>query len=299
MKLANLDGRATIVTDSGVIDIAKASAGALPSDPDQAIVHLGEVRSWLATGHPEFDTSITGPELLADLKLLGPPVVAPRQVFAVGLNYAEHGAETGLAVPEEPLVFTKFPSSITGPGGVIPLPSATCDWEVELVVVIGDGGRNIARERALQHVAGFSIGQDISERRSQMAGTPPQFSLAKSHRGFSPLGPWLTTLDELPTFDDLGIQASIDDEIVQQARTSDMIFDVRTLVSHLSTVCELLPGDLIFSGTPAGVGFPGPRLDTSPPEPSCARSSRAWGRFATPACSPTFRSNPCTSPFSS
>ena len=255
MKLANLDGRATIVTETGIIDIAKASSGALPSDPDQAIASLGAVRSWQATGHPEVDASITEAGLLADLELLGPPVVAPRQVFAIGLNYADHGAETGLAVPEEPLVFTKFPSSITGPGGMIPLPSGACDWEVELVVVIGHGGRNIAREQALQHVAGFCIGQDISERRTQMAGNPPQFSLAKSHRGFSPIGPWLTTLDELPNVDDLAIGASIDDETVQQARTSDMIFDVPALVSHLSAVCELLPGDLIFSGTPAGVGF--------------------------------------------
>ena len=173
----------------------------------------------------------------------------------MGLNYADHGADTGLAVPAEPLVFAKFASSITGPGDEIPLPTETSDWEVELVVVIGEGGRDIPAGRALERVAGFCIGQDISERHSQMAGTPPQFSLAKSHRAFSPIGPWLTTLDELSDPHDLAISASIGDETVQEARTSDMIFNVPVLVGHLSTVCELLPGDLIFTGTPAGVGF--------------------------------------------
>jgi 2,4-didehydro-3-deoxy-L-rhamnonate hydrolase len=151
-------------------------------------------------------------------------------------------------------VFTKYASSLTGPGGAIPLPSDSCDWEVELVVVIGKGGRDIPAERALDRITGFCIGQDISERRSRMAGSPPQF-LAKSHRGFSPVGPWLTTLDELADPRDLAVCASIDGETVQSARTSDMIFDVATLVSHISAVCELFPGDLIFTGTPAGVGY--------------------------------------------
>ncbi|BBX92101.1 fumarylacetoacetate hydrolase family protein [Mycolicibacterium boenickei] len=255
MKLANLDGRAVIVTDAGLIDIAKASGGSLPGHPDQAVAAIDSISAWLDARQPDPDVHLTAADLLADLSVLGPPVIAPRQIFAVGLNYAEHGAETGLAVPDEPLIFTKFASSITGPGGLIPLPTATCDWEVELVVVIGRGGRNIGVADALRHVAGYCIGQDISERRSQMAGAPPQFSLAKSHRGFSPIGPWVTTVDELPDVHDLAIATALDDEIVQQAVTSDMIFGVESLISHLSTVCELLPGDLIFTGTPAGVGY--------------------------------------------
>jgi 2,4-didehydro-3-deoxy-L-rhamnonate hydrolase len=255
MRIANYAGRAIIVTDDGVVDIGKASGGSLPSDPDQVIVQLDDVRTWYRAAHPEVDPCITATDLLADLTLLGPPSVAPRQIFAVGLNYAEHGAETGMDLPDQPLVFTKFASSLNGPGAEIPLPSDSCDWEVELVVIIGSGGRDIPTGKALDRVAGFCIGQDISERRSQMSGSPPQFSLAKSHKGFSPIGPWITTLDELANSQDLAMRASIDGETVQSGRTGEMIFDVAALVSYLSTVCELFPGDLIFTGTPAGVGF--------------------------------------------
>lgn len=255
MKIANLNGRATIVTDTGITDIAKVSGGWLPSHPDEVIAHLDEVRAFWAVQAPELDTSLTAADLLADLSVLGPPVIAPRQIFAVGLNYAEHATESGLDLPDDPLVFTKFPSSITGPGSLVCLPTSTCDWEVELVIVVGRGGRHIEVEDAMRHVAGYCIGQDISERSSQMAGTPPQFSLAKSFEGFSPIGPWITTIEELHDPRDLSISTALDDEIVQQARTGDMIFGVDALIHHLSTICELFPGDLIFSGTPAGVGF--------------------------------------------
>lgn len=255
MKLANLDGRATLVTDTGIIDLANASDGVLPSDPDQAVAHMRQIRAWFSGNRPHVDARVTGAQLLADLTRLGPPVRAPRQIFAVGLNYADHSDETGLALPENPLVFTKFASAITGPGDMIPLPTGTCDWEVELVAAIGVGGRHIAAEQALDHVAGFCIGQDISERRSQMTGTPPQFSLAKSYERFAPIGPWLTTLDELDDPNDLAIETVLDGETVQSGRTKQMIFDVAALVSHLSGICELFPGDLIFTGTPAGVGY--------------------------------------------
>lgn len=255
MKLANLGGRATLVADTGIIDLAKASGGVLPTEPDQAIAQLRHVQSWVSAHNPEVDRD--GPtvaDLLANPKLLGPPVQRPRQVFAIGLNYAEHGKETGQAMPDEPPVFTKFASALTGPGNAIPLPTPTCDWEVELVVVVGPGGRDIPASAALDHVAGFCVGQDISERRSQLAGSRPQFSLAKSHAGFSPIGPWLTTLDELDDVNDLAIEAAVDGVTVQASRTDQMQFDVTALLCYLSSVCELYPGDLIFTGTPAGVG---------------------------------------------
>ncbi|WP_433756723.1 fumarylacetoacetate hydrolase family protein [Nocardia sp. CA-135398] len=237
------------------MDIADASGGRFPSNPDQALACLTDIHTWYRSTGPIPDDEHTIDTLASDPSPLGPPVTNPGQIFAVGLNYADHSQETGLTVPDEPLIFTKFASSIAGPAHAIPLPTETCDWEVELVVVIGSPGRDIAAENAARHIAGFCVGQDISERKAQMAGSPAQFSLAKSHQAFTPIGPWITTLDELATPYDLAITASIDGETVQSARTSDMIFDIPTLISHLSKVCELRTGDLIFTGTPAGVGY--------------------------------------------
>ncbi|MEU9449911.1 fumarylacetoacetate hydrolase family protein [Streptomyces sp. NPDC048277] len=255
MKLANLGGRAVIVTTGGVIDLETASHGRFPAHPDSALTLIPEIRDWLATARPAPDTSTTLIDLAADATRLGPPVTAPGQIFAIGLNYRAHGTETGLGVPDAPLVFTKFPSSVAGPAEDIPLPTTTCDWEIELVVVLARGGRDIPAHKALDHVAGFCVGQDISERTGQLAGTPPQFSLAKSHRAFSPIGPWITTLDELDDPTDLTLTCTLDNETVQSGRTRDLVFDIPALISHLSGVVELRPGDLLFTGTPCGVGF--------------------------------------------
>jgi 2,4-didehydro-3-deoxy-L-rhamnonate hydrolase len=255
MKIANLDNRAVVVTDTGTIDIGKASKGSLPSELVAAIAAIDDVREFCRRAMPEPGCALTAEQLLREPAVLGPPVPNPAQIFAVGLNYRDHGDETGLGVPDEPMIFTKFASSICGPGDAVPLPTATCDWEVELVIVIGRGGRNIARDRARGHIAGFCIGQDISERTAQMKGATPQFSLAKSHRAFSPIGPWLTTPDEITDSTDLAIATVIDGETVQHGRTSQMIFGIDELVAYLSRTCELKPGDLIFSGTPAGVGY--------------------------------------------
>ncbi|PSR70224.1 fumarylacetoacetate hydrolase [Nocardia sp. MDA0666] len=254
MKLANLRGRATIVTETGVVDVHTASRGQLPHDPDRAVLMLSDVSDWYRRSHPRLDRRLTAGSLLADPTPLGPPVVNPSQIFAIGLNYSAHAAETGRTLPAEPLVFTKYASALAGPGDAIVLPTDTCDWEVELVVVMGRAGRAIPVDGALKFVAGYCVGQDVSERHGQMAGERPQFGLAKSHRGFAPIGPWLTTLDELHDPTDLAISAAIDGDEMQCGRTSDMIFDVAFLVSYLSRVCELRPGDLIFTGTPAGVG---------------------------------------------
>lgn len=255
MKLANLNGRATLITHAGTIDLAHSSNGLFSSNCDEAIAHIADIRDWYRKTQPTPDLTHTLSSLTNDLTPLGPPVSNPSQIFAIGLNYADHSEEAGLSVPDVPLVFTKFPSSIAGPADSIPLPTETCDWEVEMVVVIGTPGRNIAREHAADHIAGFCVGQDISNREAQMAGDPPQFSLAKSHAAFTPIGPWITTPDELANPDNLAISTTVDGDTVQSARTSDMIFDVATLISYLSTFCELRSGDLIFTGTPAGVGY--------------------------------------------
>ncbi|WP_410605814.1 fumarylacetoacetate hydrolase family protein [Amycolatopsis sp. lyj-90] len=175
-------------------------------------------------------------------------------MFAIGLNYSDHAAESGFVKPAEPVVFTKWASSFSGPYSQVVLPEGSVDWEVELVVVLGRGGRDIAEADAWDHVAGLSVGQDLSERVRQHAGPAPQFGLAKSHAGFSPMGPALVTLDELEAPDDLDIVAEIDGEKVQVGRTSQMIFSVPDLIHRLSAVVALLPGDVIFTGTPSGVG---------------------------------------------
>ena len=185
----------------------------------------------------------------------GPPSPRPRQIFAVALNYAAHAAESGYRRPDQPLIFTKFVSSLSGAVTDVTVPvGGSVDWEVELVVVIGSGGRNIPADRALEHVAGLTVGQDISERRSQHAGPAPQFSLAKSFAGFSPTGPSLVTLDEIADVNQLAIGAEIGGETVQAGNTGQLIFSIPELVEYLSSVVELYPGDLIFTGTPDGVG---------------------------------------------
>jgi 2-keto-4-pentenoate hydratase/2-oxohepta-3-ene-1,7-dioic acid hydratase in catechol pathway len=196
----------------------------------------------------------TGAGKPLDLTRLGPPVPRPRQVFALALNYPRHAAEARLDAPADPLVFTKFPACLTGPYATVALPSEHVDWEVELVVAIGRGGHQIPAAKAWSHVAGLTVGQDLSERRVQLAGPRPQFSLGKSFPGFGPTGPVLVTPDELADPDDLELSCAIEDTFLQHARSSEMIFPVPELIARISATCPLLPGDLIFTGTPAGVG---------------------------------------------
>ena len=159
-----------------------------------------------------------------------------------------------MPVPKRPATFTKFPTCLTGPDAAVTLPPGMVDWEVELVVVIGTRAKRVDPARAWDHVAGVTVGQDLSERGLQFeAGN--QFSLGKSFPGFGPTGPWLVTPDELEDPDDLALGCAVDGETVQSSRTSDLIFPVPQLITELSAVLELLPGDLIFTGTPAGVGL--------------------------------------------
>ncbi len=209
---------------------------------------------WRGKSDTVKDRRISIPRFDSNLEQLGPPVVDPEQIFAVGLNYKAHGDEVAMAIPSQPLIFNKFVSSLAGPGAAVALPNDTVDWEVEMVVVIGKGGRKITKERAMDHVAGYCIGQDYSERTLQLINTPPQFGLAKSFENFSPIGPWITTSDEIDP-SALTISCRNQHEILQDGNTNQLIFDIPTLVSYLSAVCELRTGDLIFSGTPAGVGM--------------------------------------------
>lgn len=152
------------------------------------------------------------------------------------------------------MVFTKFASSVCAPNAVVPIPGPTTDYEGELVVVIGSTVRDIHVDNALSAVAGYCVGQDYSERSWQYRNVPPQFSLGKSFKNFAPIGPWITTADEISDPNDLSISTHLNGEAVQDSRTNDMIFSVAHLVAFLSSVCELRRGDVIFTGTPEGVG---------------------------------------------
>lgn len=247
MRVANVAGRATLLDSAGIgLDIGKASDGRFPADPQALFEHWDELTAWAAgrTGDTEVDPA-----------RLEAPTPVPRQVFAIGLNYAAHAAEAKLERPVTPPVFTKFPTSITGPRATVVLPSGSVDWEVELVVAIGRRAVGVAESAAWGYVAGLMVGQDLSERVVQLAGPVPQFSLGKSYPGFGPVGPALVTPDELADPDDLALGCAVDGEELQRGRTRDMIFAVPELIARLSAVCPLLPGDIVFTGTPSGVGM--------------------------------------------
>lgn len=248
MRVANLSGRAVIVADDRALDVHTASAGRFGPEPARLYADWPAFTEWAGS------VAAATEGVTFDRRDLGAPSPAPSQVFAIGLNYRDHAAETGLAAPETPPTFTKFASCLTGPETDLPLPTDTVDWEVELVVVIGRETTGVSAGSAWSHVAGLTVGQDYSERTSQMAGPAPQFSLAKSFPGFGATGPWLVTPEEFADRDDLAIECAIDGETVQSGRTAQMIFPVPELVAYLSSACTLRPGDLIFTGTPAGVG---------------------------------------------
>jgi 2-keto-4-pentenoate hydratase/2-oxohepta-3-ene-1,7-dioic acid hydratase in catechol pathway len=251
MRVVTLDGRLHVWTCNGWADVARRT-DRFSADPHEIYPRWDEFRGWAD------QLKLDGPAHsdAADhvVFTLGAPSPRPRQVFAVGLNYRDHAVEAGLAVPDSPPTFTKFPSCITGPVTTLTLPSPNVDWEVELVVVIGRHARMVPAARAWGYVAGLTVGQDFSERVVQTVGPVPQFSLGKSFPGFGPIGPCLVTPDEFDDPDDLELECALNGESVQKSRTSAMIFGVPELVARLSAVCPLLPGDVIFTGTPAGVG---------------------------------------------
>ena len=253
MRIAVLDNRASLVVAGGFIDIAEASSGQFGPSINNVLASGEVFAAWVRTLDAPVPTDQEREVLQSDERLscVSP---TPRQVFAIGLNYREHAHEMGLANPTQPMVFTKFHSSLAGQHAQIPMVSDHTDWEAEMVVVIGQGGRSISVDDALGRVAGFAVGQDISDRHLQLLGSPAQFSLGKSWQNFGPVGPWVTTLDELTNPNDLAITCDISGERMQDSRTSDMVFTVAEVVSYLSNVVELFPGDLIFTGSPHGVG---------------------------------------------
>lgn len=253
-RLANLAGRAVLVVNDEegdrAIDVESASEGLFAADPQSLYERWREFTGWAAG-----DLNADAAEAVSfhEHELLS-PAPFPAQVFGIGLNYTDHASETGMQLPERIATFTKFPTCITGGFVEVELPEGTVDWEVELVVVMGARAHKLADWEAWSHVAGVTVGQDLSERVLQRAAGM-QFCLGKSFRGFGPMGPWLVTPDELTEPDDMRLWCSVNGEMVQDGRTSDMVFSVSRIIEELSSVVTLLPGDVIFTGTPAGVGW--------------------------------------------
>lgn len=257
MRIANIGGRAVLLNAGTAVDIASASGGRFGPGPRTVYEHWDDFVAWaadieLGEGSP-FDPSA-----------LGAPVPDPRQVFAIGLNYRDHADEANLAPPGDLVVFTKFASSLAGPNVTVRLPSDKVDYETELVVVIGREVREVDEDEATSAIAGYAVGQDYSERAVQTRGPAPQFSLGKSFPNFAPFGPAVVTHDELDDPGALRVTAVLEGPTaagnggawtVQDGTTADLIFPVERIISDLSRIVTLYPGDLIFTGTPAGVGM--------------------------------------------
>jgi 2-keto-4-pentenoate hydratase/2-oxohepta-3-ene-1,7-dioic acid hydratase in catechol pathway len=260
VRIANVRGRAVIVTGTGTaMDIGTASGRRFGPDLADLYENWTNFTQWASQAVLTSDTSFVDDEV-------GPPAPRPRQVFAVGLNYADHADEGGIAVPEEPMIFTKFPACISGPYDDIPLHSHTVDYEAELVGVIGRVAKHVDTADAWEYLAGLTCGQDISDRRLQVTGpAPQQFSLAKSFTGFGPIGPWLVTRDEFAAELDIEVRGSLNGEVMQSERTKTMLYPLPRIIAYLSSILTLWPGDLIFTGTPAGVGWVrNPRITLTP-----------------------------------
>jgi 2,4-diketo-3-deoxy-L-fuconate hydrolase len=248
LRIVNLGGRSGIDVAGRFIDLETRSDGRFSSDPMRVFSVWDEIRSWAA------DQTATEEDPTVDADLLGPPVPNPVQVFAIGLNYKDHAEEAGLPMPGSPMVFTKFPTCLVGPNAKVPLTSNRVDWEVEQVVVIGREAAGVPAARAWEYVAGFCVGQDISDRKLQFSDKPPQFSLGKSATAFGPIGPALVSLDEFENPDELVLRCWVAGEQMQESTTANLIFSVPELIEYISGYCVLKPGDLIFTGTPGGVG---------------------------------------------
>ncbi|CAN5704715.1 fumarylacetoacetate hydrolase family protein [soil metagenome] len=252
MRLASVSGRATLLGDGERLvglDVATLSQNRFGPDIGSLYGKWEPFREWADSVDPASGTPIDSSELRN-------PSPSPTQVFAIGLNYYDHAAEADLVASRDvnPPIFTKFPTCLADPFASLVVPTAKVDWELELVAVIGKRAEKVTTAAAWSYVAGLAVGQDYTERELQLAGSLPQFALGKSFAGFGPIGPWLVTPDVLDDPDDLEMVCEINGEQVQKGRTSGMVWSLAELISIISAICPLLPGDVIFTGTPAGVG---------------------------------------------
>lgn len=255
----NNEPRLGALVDDRVIDLAQASGGDLPSN----------MRSFLEEGEAAMEKARSlvagasaGEGLPVDSVKLMAPVLNPTKVVAIGLNYMDHCREQNIDPPDRPTIFTKFPSSIVGPGDEIrwdPSLTQEVDYEAELAVVIGRSARRVGEDEALDYVAGYTICHDVSARDLQFGDG--QWVRGKSLDTFCPLGPYLVTADEIDDPHDLVIRCTVNDEVLQDSNTKELIFKIPYLIHYCSQAFTLLPGDVITTGTPDGVGvFRDPKI---------------------------------------
>lgn len=238
-----------VETAAGIVDV-NAADPALPSTLHAYLERLEELGSRLAA----VGTSRPAKTVARENVILHPPIQFPQKILCIGLNYRDHAAEVKMELPQYVTVFPKWPNTLIGDGApiVIPTESHRIDYEAELTFVIGKRGRHIPKERAYEHVAGYTIMNDVSIRDYQMRTS--QWAMGKTWDTHGPLGPVMVTTDEIPDPQNLFIRTSIGGEMLQDSHTSQLVFDVPTLVAELSAVMTLEPGDIVATGTPAGVG---------------------------------------------
>ena len=252
MKLLRCGSPGLETTCVELADGARIDVSGCAADFDEAFFAadgLFELRQWVdehASRAPRVDTSIR----------IGPPVTRPSKIVCIGLNFRDHAAESGMPLPTEPVIFFKSSTALAGPNDdvMIPRGGTKLDWEVELAVVIGRRATYVAKENALGHVAGYVLHNDYSERSFQLE-RGGQWVKGKSADTFAPLGPFLATADDIPNTGSLDMWLTVNGRRMQNSTTANMLFDVATLVSYVSQFMTLLPGDVISTGTPAGVGL--------------------------------------------
>jgi 2-keto-4-pentenoate hydratase/2-oxohepta-3-ene-1,7-dioic acid hydratase in catechol pathway len=240
--------RPAVLLDDG----ARLDVSGFGADFDEAFFGsqgLSRLRSWLAQNEGSM------PRASASARL-GPPISRPSKIVCIGLNFHDHAEESGMEVPKEPVIFFKASSSLVGPNDPLTIPknATKVDWEVELAVVMEKRAKYVCRENAMDHVAGFALHNDYSERGFQLE-RGGQWVKGKSADSFAPLGPFLATKDEIADFNRLGMWLKVNGEFRQRGSTSKMICDVPGLVAYVSEFMTLLPGDVISTGTPSGVGL--------------------------------------------
>ena len=246
---ANVNGKSALIHENSFFDLEAISDGAVSADPMEALT-TPEALHDLSANLDNFAASGS-----VDDVVLGAPVPRPTNSFGIGLNYQTHVDEAAMETPDVPMVFAKLPTCITGPTSDVQMRSGECDYEGELVVVIGPGGKDINEDQGWGHVVGLTVGQDFSDRGAQFMNTPAQFTLGKSMDSFGPTGPVLVSTDSFPAPANLELRTWVNGELRQQDRTSSLIFSIPKLIAFISRFVTLKTGDLIFTGTPEGVGF--------------------------------------------